>query len=159
MKSSTAGFTLLEILAAITAMSLIMAFTGASYSKFNRKTTLRQAALTLKTNLRSIGFRAINGQKPLNATCTQLDGYVVTFAASTYSYQASCTPASIDANTTTVDLPTGVTFSPVPSAIFYKILGLGTKNTGDVTITLVNVLESYAIKIKPSGEIVDLGFQ
>ena len=159
MNWHTKGFTLIELLTAITALSLVLSISGASYSKFNRKTTLKQASLTLKTNLRSVQFRAINGQKPTNITCTQLDGYSVSFTSSSYSYQASCTPEALDAPVTTVALAKGVTFSPVPSAILYKVLGAGIDKESQIQITLVNSLASYILAINPNGEIVDLGEQ
>ena len=159
MNWHTKGFTLIELLTAITALSLVLSISGASYSKFNRKTTLKQASLTLKTNLRSVQFRAINGQKPTNITCTQLDGYSVSFTSSSYSYQASCTPEALDAPVTTVALAKGVTFSPIPSAILYKVLGAGIDKESQIQITLVNSLASYILAINPNGEIVDLGEQ
>ena len=153
------GFTLLEVLVAITTIVVVMAIASASYSRFNRKETLKQASLTLKSNLRSIQFRAINGQKPLSVSCTQLDGYTITFAASSYQYQASCTPAQAGAAIGTITLPRGVTFSPVPSAILYKVLGAGIDKSAVVVITMVIGTDSYILHINPNGEIVDLGLQ
>lgn len=158
-KQNLRGFTLIELLTAITALSLVLSISGASYSKFNRKTTLKQASLTLKTNLRSVQFRAINGSKPINITCLELSGYSVSFTSSSYSYQASCTPEALDAPVTTVALAKGVTFSPVPSAILYKVLGAGIDRASQIQITLVNSLASYILAINPNGEIIDLGEQ
>ena len=153
------GFTLLELLAAMVALTLVMALASASYSKFNRKETLRQASLTLKSNLRSVQFRSINGQKPINTTCTQLDGYTVSFTESTYSYQATCTPANPDTVVTTVTLPRGITFSPVPSSILYKVLGLGIDTSSQISISLINTNMTATIQINPNGEIIDTGLQ
>jgi prepilin-type N-terminal cleavage/methylation domain-containing protein len=152
------GFTLLELMAAVIALTLIMALASANYVNFNRKTTLQQAALTLKSNLRSVQFRAINGQKP-EETCTQLNGYTVSFTASTYSYQASCTPTNTDTAITTVELPRGVTFSPVPSSVLYKVLGLGIDRSTQMSVSLVNSDQTYVLGINPNGEIVDEGFE
>lgn len=153
------GFTLLEMLVAITTIVLVMGFASVSYGKFNRKQTLKQASLTLKTYLRSIQFRAINGQKPLGVSCDQLDGYTITFASASYAYTASCTPVQSDAPIETITLPSGVTFSPVPSTILYKVLGLGTDKTALVNVSMINGTETYLLQIYPNGEIVDGGFQ
>ncbi|MEK7577029.1 MAG: prepilin-type N-terminal cleavage/methylation domain-containing protein [Patescibacteria group bacterium] len=159
MKRHPEGFTLIELLIAITTLTLVLSISGASYSKFNRKMTLKQASLTLKTNLRSVQFHAINGSKPINIACTQLDGYSVSFTSSSYSYQASCTPVASDAPATTVTLPKGVTFSPIPSAILYKVLGAGIDRSSQLQLILVNSLASYILAINPNGEIIDLGEQ
>lgn len=159
MRSMQRGFTLLEVLVAMTTIVVIIGLASASYSKFNRKETIKQVALTLKANLRAIQFKAINGQKPVNITCTQLDGYTITFATSSYTYKATCTPLAGSVPSTSVALPQGVSFSPVPSAILYKVLGVGTDKSSTVDITMILGAETYRVQVKPNGEIVDVGLQ
>lgn len=153
------GFTLLEVLVAMTTLVAVMSIASASFGRFNRRETIRQASVTLKTNLQSLKFRAINGQKPLGMSCVLLNGYTITFSTSAYEYQATCTPVQDAADKTTVTLPPNVTFSPVPSAILFKSLGSGTDSALTVVITMVIGTESYILHINPDGEIVDLGLQ
>ncbi len=159
MSRTQVGFTLLEVLVAMTTIVVIIGLASASYSKFNRKETIKQVALTLKANLRAIQFKAINGQKPVNVMCTQLDGYTISFTASSYTYSATCMPLAGSAPSTSVALPRGVSFSPVPSAILYKVLGKGTDKASTVDITMRLGTETYIVQVKPNGEIVDAGFQ
>ena len=83
----------------------------------------------------------------------------MTFAASSYQYQASCTPAQADAPIEIITLPRGVTFSPVPSSILYKVLGAGINKSAAVVITMIIKTDTYVLQINPNGEIVDVGFQ
>ncbi|MDO8451444.1 MAG: prepilin-type N-terminal cleavage/methylation domain-containing protein [bacterium] len=154
------GFSLIELLIAVSIILVLTTAAVASYNTFHDRQRLREAGLTLKANLRSAQNRAQSGEKP-TAGCTTLDGYKVTFTAVNYTIQADCIgfgfgspPAMI------ITLPSGITFSPVPSDLVFKILGQGASLSAPVTLSLIltGFSTTYQISVSPSGDINDLGF-
>lgn len=151
-----AGFTLIEILIAISIVALVGGLVLANYTRYNKNQQLKQAALTLKSNLRLAQSKATTGQKP-RLGCTELLGYQVTFSSSSsYSTQAVCTEGP-SGEAISVSLPTGIQFSSIPNPITFGVLTRGIAS--DVTITLTNTAKNYAISLSRSGDINDLGFQ
>ncbi len=151
----TAGFTLIELLVAMSITMLIGGLMLANYTKYNKNQQLKQAALTLKNNLRLAQNKASIGQKPAIG-CTELVGYQLTFSDSSYVTQAVCTEGAAG-EVDTVTLPIGITFSPIPSSITFGVLTRGIAN--DVTITLATTSNRYSIILTRSGDMNDLGFQ
>lgn len=152
------GFTLIEILVTLIITMLIFVGTVAGYSRFTDLAKMKQVAATLKNDMRVAQNDALSGIKPLNVSCGSLDGYVFSFTANSYSYQAQCDGAPAGRETKVV-LPTPVTFSPIPSAVLFDVLTHGVNVNADTTITLTNGNRNYALKLTPLGDIVDLGFQ
>jgi prepilin-type N-terminal cleavage/methylation domain-containing protein len=143
------GFTLLELIIAMGIALVLASGIFAAYEKFNKRERLRQAAATLKNNLRFGQSKAINGEKPV-AGCTQLVGYSVTFSVGSYTIQAQCTEGTAGA-VTSVTLPTNVVFSGAPSPITFTVL-TGTVST-DTTLTVSDGTDSKSIQVKRSGDI------
>lgn len=148
------GFTLIEILTATSIMTLLFGIGMIRYNEFNQTQTLKQTALKLKNDLRMVQNKALAGEKPALG-CTVLDGYKVTFTATTYQYQATCSPAALGP-ATTYSLPASVSFSSYPSSIIFKVLGQGVNAAG--TICLAGFSKYYKLVVTVSGEITDNGF-
>ncbi len=155
------GFTLLEVIVAVSIALVITGFVIANYNNYNDRQQLRQAALTLKNNLRFAQNKSASGEKPKNSPCEQLIGWRVTFAAASYSMQAHCTDglAQGDGDVTTFSLPNDVSFSPVPQPITFRVLARGTTNSSAVDIITTNQSYRYRISVSPGGDIQDGGFQ
>lgn len=153
------GFTFIEILVTIAITMLLFSGTAASYSRFTDESRLKQAALTVKNDLRLAQNKAISGEKPLNMSCDQLIGYVVTFTDKSYSVQAQCNPNQVNAPIKTVSLGNTVSFVPVPAPITFGVLTQGVNISSDETITLSGANKTYKFTLSPQGEITDLGIQ
>lgn len=149
------GFTLLEMLVVVSITLGVMGAIVVNYNSFNDTQKLRQAALSLKSNLRLAQSRAVSGVKP-NSGCTSLAGYRVTFAASSYVIQAVCTEGLVGQIVDT-QLPAGVTFSPAPGAVTYAVI-TGTA-AGATTITMSAAGRTYGLQVSASGDINDQGIQ
>ena len=152
------GFTLIEV---IVSVSIALALVGGmivNYNGYNDRQTLKQTALTLKNNLRFAQAKAQSGEKPAPA-CTELIGWAVTFVSGGYATQASCNPEGLVGDITSVTFPSGVTASPVPAAIIFRVLSRGTMLVSAETITLSGFSQTYALEVSPGGDISDLGLQ
>jgi len=151
------GFTLIELLVVIAITIIIFGLSIASYTSFNRKERLQQAALNFKSDLRYAQTRAISAEKP-SSGCTTFLGMRITFTDDTYTIQHECTEGAVG-TAETVTLPRGITFSSVPAAFTFMVLTRRSSLTTDQTATLTNATQSYAIQIATSGDVNDLGFQ
>ena len=150
------GFTLIELLVTVVIIGILTIGSVSTYDRFNNRQTLRQAALTLKNNLRLAQSNAMSASKP-SAGCTQLAGYQVSFAQSSYAIQATCSPEGLAGLSTTVNLPVGASFVSVPATLIFGVLTSGI--SASETMTLTKASFNYAISVSTSGDINDLGFQ
>ncbi len=151
------GFTLIELIVTITIVLLLSGGAIVQYNAFTDNQRLKQAALTLKSNFRFAQSKAASGTKPASG-CSELVGWDVRFSSSTsYEIQAQCTPQGSVGEITVATLPAGITFSPVPATITFRVLNQGVRT--NPTVTLVGRLKSYQIRVNPGGDITDLGFQ
>lgn len=149
------GFSLIELLVVVAISMGVIGAIVVNYNSFNEGQKLRQAALTLKSDLRLAQSRAITGLKP-SAGCTSLRGYTVTFNQNGYSVQALCTEG-LAGQAVTVSLPGSVTFSPVPGALTFAVLN-GTASSA-VTLTLAGINNTYGVQVSSSGDVNDTGIQ
>lgn len=146
------GFTLIELLVSI---AIIMVITGGvmvNYNTYNDAQKVRQAALTVRNNLRYAQSRAYNGEKP-SLGCTILAGYLVIFTVNSYSTQAACSEG-VTGEAQTVVLETGVSFSPVPSDILFRVLTRGIDS--DMTVKVTGSSRSYQFQVTRSGDMSDV---
>lgn len=159
------GFTLIEVIVTVAISLLVTGFIIVNYNSYNDIQLLKQSALTLKNNLRFAQSNAFSGEKPTSAApspapaiCTTLVGYTITFAASGYVLQALCNPEGLQAAVVSVVLPSGVSFSPPPSAITFNSLSRGTSLDTSENIILSGFGKLYTLEVSPSGDISDLGY-
>lgn len=150
------GFTLIELIVAIGISLLAVGGLIVNYNNYNDNQRLKQAALTLKNNLRFAQTQAVSAKKPASG-CTQLVGYTVNFTSGSYAIVGQCTEGAVG-DVLSVTLPSGITFSPIPSSFIFDVLNRGLVGSDVVTITLAGIAKSYRIQISRGGDINDLGF-
>lgn len=123
-----------------------------NYNSYNDSQRTRSSVLTVKNNLRYAQGRAYNGEKPMSG-CTQLVGYQVSFTATTYSVQASCTEGLVG-SAQDFSLDSGISFSSVPPAITFRVLSSGIDT--DTTIIAVGSGKSYQFLVSRSGDMSEV---
>ena len=153
------GFTFIELIITVGIIIFLFMSLVAGYNRFTDVALLKQAALTLKNNLRLAQSKAISGSKPLGLPCDQLIGYKLAFTQTTYTIQALCNPSQPLASTTTITLTGNVSFSPVPSPVTFRVLTQGVDIAVDSTFTLIRGSKKYRLTLTPQGEISDVGLQ
>jgi len=146
------GYSLIELLVVMAIIAILAMFGIAAYQQFNKTQTLRQAAMTVKNDLRKAQTRAMASEKPPTSSCTILDGYQVTFTDSSYQVQAKCSPTSPGVPTS-YNLPTGISFTSYPTKIVFKVLGQGVDITGSNIICISGFNKLYKITVTTGGEI------
>lgn len=146
------GFTLIELLVSV---AIVIVMTGGiivNYNSYNDSQKARAAVLTIKNNLRYAQGRAYNGEKP-SSGCTQLIGYQVSFTATAYTVQAKCSEG-LAGEAQIFSLETGITFSPLPSPITFRVLSRGIDT--DTTIKAVGSSKSYQFLVSRSGDMSEV---
>lgn len=151
------GFTLIELVVTTGVILLIAGGVVANYNNYSDNQRLKQAALTLKNNLRLVQTKAASAEKPASG-CSEMVGYQVSFTSTSYSIQARCVEGLAGSSTST-NLPAGITFSPVPAAVVFRVLTRGVASDTPLDIYLDGRIKLYRLQIEPGGDIVDLGFQ
>lgn len=151
------GFTMIELIITVSISMLLIGGIVVNYNSFNDTQVLKQAGLTLKNNLRLAQVKATSAEKP-ESGCTQLVGYTLTFSASSYTTQAQCTEGLVGAAVTVV-LPSGVTFSPIPTSVTFAALTQTLLSGTPVDVTLQARSKSYLIRVSTNGEVTDVGLQ
>lgn len=146
--SKRRGYTLIEILVALTIIGLLFIGGYTGYREYARRQILTNAALDLKNNLTLFRQKALSGDS--STACTVIDpnnnllGYQVVFAASTYTVSPICAVTDAAASFTQIyTLPQSVTISVtgLSGALKYYTVS-GTNVTSNVTITLTHVTGS-----------------
>lgn len=148
------GFTILELLVAMGVILLVSGGVVAAFNNFNEGQQVRQAALTMKGNLRLAQNKALSGEKPASG-CTTLVGYTMSFTSTSYMMRALCSEGSVGESTTTT-LPTGVSFLPVPASFTFAVLT--GRIASDRTLTVSGVSTTANVQITAGGSVSTVGF-
>ena len=146
------GFTLIELLVSVAIIIVMTWGVIVNYNTYNDSQRTRQTIITVKNNLRYAQGRAFNGEKPTSG-CTQLVGYQVSFTATAYSVQAWCTEGLVGI-AQDFSLDSGISFSPVPPAITFRVLSSGIDT--DTTIVAVGSGKSYQFTVMRSGDMSEV---
>jgi len=151
------GFTLIEMVIAISITTIIFGLGLTTYQNFSKKQIVEQTTLNLKADLRLTKDKALSGQKPdewCNGPGETLSGWKLDLGASGYSILPVCSGGSdLDGDITkTVSFPAGVT-SNTPAQILFKVLGQGVDS--DYTIVLGDVSGNSQTVSVNSGGLID----
>lgn len=152
------GYTLIEILVALTIVGLIFGIGYVNFRDFARRQALSGTTRSVRGDLRLAQGQALAGKKPTAGACNSpnlLNGYDFRVTgSSSYQLEANCSGGNVVTKTNT--LPSGITMStPSPNPITFKVLGQGTNLSVDATITLTQpgTSNTKQIVITPGGEI------
>lgn len=153
--SSQVGYTLIEILVAVTIIGLLTGASIAGYNTLNQRQTVLNGGKELMSVMRTAQERATSGVKP--TTCAQLIGYSVTAAANGKAYTLSgvCSDATTAIRTYT--LPTGVTFVANLATQFSVQTGGAGGTLGDIQVKSSSY--TYTMNVNQSGDITEKGLQ
>jgi len=147
------GFTLLEILVAISIIVLLSSLGLASYVKFNRRQIVEQSTAKIVSELRLAQSFAANQQKP-ESGCLTLNGYFFNVDDDGVSYWISpdCSPLLVEK--TKEGLVSGVIMTGF-SKIEFNVLGRGVKFfDGKTQLTVSNGAGySKTISVGEAGDI------
>jgi len=164
------GYTLIEILVAITIIGILFSVGYANFRSFSQRQVVLNAAKSLQGDLRLAQQMALSGQKPqgsdaLDCLTNSLDGIqfgMTTSAPYLYRLRAVCGSrgSTYYPIIKEFDFPSDITPSPVtfaPNPVIFKVLGNGTNIPagGSVVITLTQTgtNNKAAITITAGGEI------
>lgn len=153
------GFTLIELMVAVSVGLVVTGMVIVNYNSYNTTQVLRQAALTLKNDIRFVETKAATGVKP-SVACATLNGWNMTFTANGYSYAANCNGVATGGSTT-ISFPTGVSITsfPSPNPVLFSVLAKGTNMDSDATIRISSYDKVYMLYLGKNGDISDGGFQ
>jgi prepilin-type N-terminal cleavage/methylation domain-containing protein len=143
------GYTLIEILVALTVIGLLFSVGYANFRSFSQRQVVMDAAKNLQGDLRFTQQIALSGQKPADAKCNSpansLDGYNFTIlTGSSYEIRASCSGGTPAAASKTINLISGATIAspfPSPNPILFKVLGNGT-NIGEGQTAVIKIVQT-----------------
>lgn len=151
------GYTLIELLIALTILGIIFGFGYISFRDFSRRQALNSAVRNVSGDLRLTQELALSGKKPVG--CTTLSGFRFKISPSSYDIVAVCGSLGTEYGVKTgVSIAPGITMSASPSAvIFFKILGQGnnlTSGTDEViTLTQTATGKTQTVTVTSGGEI------
>ena len=163
IQNSKCGYTLIEILVAITIVGLLFGVGYVNFRDFSRREAIAGAGKLLQGDLRLSQQMALSGQKPQDVSCNTpnlLNGYDFHIvSASEYTIKANCSGGVVTTVAKDVILPSDITFSPIPSPnpVMFKVLGQGTNIPSGSTVTVALIQSqtsnTYSIKIGSGGDI------
>lgn len=148
--ASSQGYTLVELIIGIVIISIVFTIGYAGYRQFSRRQALTGVSQTLIADLRVAQQLALTGQKPLGATCLKLRGYTFTrVSSSNYKIYATCdnNGSTVNHETKSVDLATGVGLTATTNSILFKVLGQGTDLLGSNVLRLTHTGSTSAAQI------------
>lgn len=145
------GFTLIELLISVSIIAIIIGIGLSSYSNYDKRQRVRQAALTVKNNLRFIQTKALSAKRP--AGCDQLNGFDVTFAAGTYTANPNCATAFSSPEVYTLPSPITFTGLPTPNPILFKVVNAGTNVAASTQVEITGFGISYTLTLDANGNI------
>lgn len=153
------GFTLIEMLVAITIMLLLFGIGIVSYLRFDSRQQLIQAGEELKSSLRIAQARARAGDRPPG--CERLQAYELTFISDqAYEIRVLCDPEpASDIVRSQGVFKRGVRLAESPAnSIAFRSLHGGVDNPQSYDLTLDNSDLVWRVSVTAGGEITGGGF-
>lgn len=161
--NSEKGYTLIEILVTLTIIGLLFGVGYINFRDFSRRETIAGAGKLLQGDLRLAQQMALSGQKPQDVSCNSpnlLNGYDFSVVSpSEYTIKADCSGGVVSTLAKDVNLPSDITFSPIPSPnpVVFKVLGHGTNipsgSTVSVTLIQSQTSNTFVVNVGSGGDI------
>lgn len=150
------GYTLIEILIALSITALIFGLGYLGYRDFARRQLVNSAAQTLVGDLRLAQEQANAGKKVEG--CVVLDGYKFFINAPAKEYQISASCSDQDYLIKTVSISSQITVTaPTTNPIIFRPIGLGTNIPMNTSVTIVlaqpGINYSVPVTIGSGGDI------
>ena len=146
------GFTLVEMIVALSVITLIFGLGLTTYQNFFKRQIVEQVALSLISDLQLEKDKALSGEKPsgwCDGAGETLLGWRLDLTTSGYSVLPACSSGVDGAVFKSVTFPAGISAAS-PAQILFKVLGQGVN--GDYTIILSDLSgNSRAIRVVSSG--------
>ena len=151
--SKSSAYTLIEILIVISIIGILMGVGLVQYRDYARRQALSSATMSMVANLRLVQEYALSGKKPATG-CISLDGYRFKIVPPKYMIHAMCDDVEGPKVGDDIKVPDDITISPTGEVVF-KVLGAGTKLTGDfvIKVTQESTLNYQNITITKDGKI------
>ena len=157
---NSAGYTLIEILVAITIVGLLFGVGYANFRGFSQRQAVLNAGKLIQGDLRLAQQMALGGQKPDNVMCDSpntLNGYnFKVYSTSEYKIEADCSGGSVATKEVTLS-PDVLLSTPVPNPISFKVLGNGTNipssENAILVLSQVGTGSSFTITLTSGGQI------
>lgn len=131
------GFTLIEILVGLTIVTVLFGTGFASYREFARRQILNSSYGKLGSALSLARQLALSGDKPEACpTNSVLNGYRVDFGQKKFWAECAGPGGTTQARVTTIDIPSEIEILSSQPTILYKVLGQGTDQAAEVTVTV-----------------------
>jgi len=145
------GFTLIEMMVVIAISGILVAGGLAAYKGISEKENLKQAGLTLESNLKLAARRAQAGEKP--ADCSgSLTSFTVSAGTDNTKYQVQAKCSAGDATAVEYVLGDGVEFqSVITTSIDFWPLRNGVTGGQTLTLTTTSGSFSYQVIVENSG--------
>lgn len=137
LRSTFNGFTLIEILVGLTIVALLFGVGYASYRDFARRQILNSSYDKIRSSLSLAQQLALSGDKPAGCPANSvLSGYRVDFGQKKFYAECVGPGGTTLAQEKIIDIPPGIEISSSQSTILYKVLGQGTDQVSETTITI-----------------------
>jgi prepilin-type N-terminal cleavage/methylation domain-containing protein len=166
--NKSSGYTLIEILVALSIIGLIFGVGYVNFRDFSRRQALSSTARSIKGDLRLAQEEALTGKKPSDAAnkCVNpsaaiqptLSGYGFKIINShTYAIEAVCSGGNVEVKRVTLPSDMSITSASAEQILFilFKVLGQGTNIATTTTIYIVQqgTGSTATITVSKSGEI------
>ena len=152
--SQKKGFSLIEMLVSVTIGLVLLGVVIIGYLNFANRRELQQKAYELKSQLRLVRSKAINGEK-LSSSCTPLNSYrVYTRSGENNSHSLFYCPVCDEVCTGETEIFLGADYTVTSSlSEFFFIAIDGALVGNEVEITVSKDSSSYRLDILTSGEV------
>jgi type II secretory pathway pseudopilin PulG len=152
------GLTLMELMVVVLVITTLSILGFVAYTNYDNTQRLKQAALSLKNNLRLAQVSATAARVPTTCATGDFKGYQVSFTVGSPSFYTISPICPL-----TVPPPTGQSYKltpditydgGAPGSFIFNVLTGSTDQPVDVKITLDGVGTSqYQVKVTPAGDI------
>jgi len=146
------GFTLIELLVSVAISMVLLGMVVVGYLNFANKRELQQKAYELKSQLRLVRSKAINGEKP-SSSCNSLNSYRVYTSPGENNSLFYC-PVCDEVCTGESEINLGTDYTIVSTVDEFYFIAIDGALVGDeVEITVSKDSSSYRLNILTSGEV------